>query len=151
MGNFEAECALRGRPLKAPPPRRPQLNGIVERANRTARSECQRFCGRELNCAAMNEALGRCLDYCSNRQPHRSLGMKTPAELTRVTEVAVRPQISKRSVIPHTSQGCRAGPALRRDVCINPTLSPRRFPSPPPPTAKCWRNLGAPHHSRACA
>ena len=79
MDAFEVECARRCRPLKVPSPRRPRLNGIVERANRTARSECRRFCGGELNGAAMSEALGRCLDYCSNRRPHRSLGMKAPA------------------------------------------------------------------------
>ena len=88
MGAFEAECARRNLPLKVLPPRRPQLNGIVERANRTARAECWRFYGGELNCAAMNEALSRYLDYCNNRRPHRSLGMKTPAEFARMTEVA---------------------------------------------------------------
>ena len=59
-------------------PRRPQLNGIVERANRTARSECWRACDGELNCAAMNKALRTYLDYCNDRRPHRSLGMRTP-------------------------------------------------------------------------
>ena len=38
MGEFEAECARRSLPLKVLPPRRPQLNGIVERANRTPNS-----------------------------------------------------------------------------------------------------------------
>ena len=80
MGEFEAECARRSPPLKVPPPRRPQLNGVVERANRTARSECRRLHDGELNCGAMNKTPQAYLDYCNNRRPHRSLGMRTPAE-----------------------------------------------------------------------
>ena len=79
MGEFEAECARRSLPLKVLPPRRPQLNGIVERANRTARSECWRACDGELNCGAMNKTLRTCLDYCNNRRPH-SLDMRTPKQ-----------------------------------------------------------------------
>ena len=78
MGEFEAECARRSLPLKVPPPRRPQLNGVVEQANRTARVECWRFYDGELNCAAMNKALRTYLDYYNNRRPHRSLDMQTP-------------------------------------------------------------------------
>ena len=37
---FEAACKPRGVPLLVPPPRSPELNGIVERANRTVRIEC---------------------------------------------------------------------------------------------------------------
>ena len=88
MGEFEAECARRSLPLKVLPPRRPQLNGIVERANRTVRSECWRFHDGELNCAAMNKALQDCLDYCNNRRPHRSLGMRTPAQQAILLDMA---------------------------------------------------------------
>ena len=80
MGEFEAECARRSLPLKVLPPRRPQLNGIVERANRTARSECWRFHDGKLNCGAMNKTLQTYLDYCNNRRPHRSLDMRTPKQ-----------------------------------------------------------------------
>ena len=75
---FEEECRALGLPLLALPPRSPQLNGIVERANRTVRVECWSQCRGELTCAAMNEALAAYLDYYNNRRRHRSLGMKTP-------------------------------------------------------------------------
>ena len=80
MGEFEAECARRSPPLKVLPPRRPQLNGIVERANRTARAECWRLHDGELNCRAMNKTLQAYLEYYNNRRPHRSLGTRTPEE-----------------------------------------------------------------------
>ena len=84
---FEEECRALGLPLLVLPPRSPQLNGIVERANRTARAECWSQCQGELTCAAMNEALALYLDYY-NRRPHRSLGMKTPTEFARMMAVA---------------------------------------------------------------
>ncbi len=79
MAAFEEECKALGLPLLVLPPRSPQLNGIVERANRTARAECWSQYRGELTCAAMNEALAAYLDYYNRRQ-HRSLGTKTPAE-----------------------------------------------------------------------
>ena len=88
MGKFDAECARRSLSLKALPPRRPQLNGIVERANRTVRSECWRLYDGELNCAAMNKALQDCLHYYNNRRPHRSLGMRTPAQQAILLDMA---------------------------------------------------------------
>ncbi len=38
MGDFEDECAERKPPLKVLPPHSPELNGVVERTNRTAHS-----------------------------------------------------------------------------------------------------------------
>ena len=40
MAEFEADCKKRGLGLLVLPPRSPELNGIVERANRTVRVEC---------------------------------------------------------------------------------------------------------------
>ena len=88
MAEFEAECRALGLPLLVLPPRSPQLNGIVERANRTARVECWSQHRGELTCAAMNETLRRCLDYHNHRRPHRALGMKTPAEFAGMIAVA---------------------------------------------------------------
>ena len=88
MAAFEEECRALGLPLLVLPPRSPQLNGIVERANRTVRVECWSQYRGELTCAAMNEALAAYLDYYNNRRRHRSLGMKTPAEFARMIEVA---------------------------------------------------------------
>ena len=88
MAAFEEECRALGLPLLVLPPRSPQLNGIVERANRTARAECWSQYRGELTCAAMNEALAAYLDYYNNRRRHRSLGMKTPAEFARMMAAA---------------------------------------------------------------
>ena len=86
--DFEDECARRNLPLKVLPPRRPELNGIVERANRTSKMEFWRFHDGELSCEAVNEALAEHLDYYNNRRPHRALGMKTPAEMARILGMA---------------------------------------------------------------
>ena len=88
MAEFEDGCKERGLELLVLPPRSPELNGIVERANRTVRIECWSQCRDDLACAAMNAALGRCLDYCNNRRRHRSLGMKTPAEFATMAAMA---------------------------------------------------------------
>ena len=88
MAEFEDGCKERGLELLVLPPRSPELNGIVERANRTVRIECWSQCRDNLACAAMNAALGRCLDYCNNRRRHRSLGMKTPAEFATMAAMA---------------------------------------------------------------
>ncbi len=88
MGDFEAECAALALPLTVLPPRSPQLNGIVERANRSERIECWSQYQGLLTCAAMNEAQRRWLDYYNHSRPHRSLGMKTPAQAAKVGHMA---------------------------------------------------------------
>ena len=86
---FEDECRKRGLPLLVLPPRSPQLNGIVERANRTVRVECWSQYRDSLTCAAMNKALDRYLDdYYDNQRRYRSLGMRTPAEFATVAAMA---------------------------------------------------------------
>lgn len=85
---FEDECAERRLPLKVLPPRRPELNGIVERANRTARIEFWSHYDGELTCQAINRGLDPHLDYYNNRRPHRALGMKTPADAARMLGLA---------------------------------------------------------------
>lgn len=79
-GVFEDECEALGLPLKVLPPRSPELNGIVERANRSERIECWSQHRGEPTCAALNESQERWLDYYNNRRPHRSLGMRTPVQ-----------------------------------------------------------------------
>ena len=88
MGDFEDECEAQALPLKVLPPRSPELNGIVERANRTVRVECWSQYRGELSCAAMNQALAAYLDYYNNKRRHRSLGMKTPADFARMQAMA---------------------------------------------------------------
>ena len=86
--DFKDECARRKPPLKMLPPRCPELNGIVERANRTSKMEFWRFLDGDLTCKAINEAPAKCLNYRNNRWPHRALGMNTPAEMARILGMA---------------------------------------------------------------
>lgn len=65
-----AGCEPRGLPLL--PPRSPELDGMVERANRAVRIECWSQYRGELSCAAMNEALAAYLDRASANTVVRS-------------------------------------------------------------------------------
>ena len=38
--------------------------------------------------STLNKALQACLDYCSKRRPHRSLGMRTPAQQAILLDMA---------------------------------------------------------------
>ena len=88
MGEFEEACKEMGIPLKVLPPRSPKLNGIVERANRTARIEFWNNYTGKFNCEAVNMALVVYLHYYNNERPHRSLGMKTPSEMSTIMAIA---------------------------------------------------------------
>ena len=81
--SFEADCKKRGLDLLVLPPRSPELNGIVERANRAVRVECWSQYRDDIFSAAMN-------------------GMRTPAEFATTTAMAACPLTSRRSLIPHT-------------------------------------------------
>ena len=59
MAEFEQACAARNIPLYVLPPRSPKLNGVVERANRTTRTEFWNAYLGELNLPAVNQALKR--------------------------------------------------------------------------------------------
>ena len=68
MQEFETACRDAGIPLHILPPRRPNINGNVERSNRT--------------CAPSSGALeGSLLDH-HNVRLHHALGLLTPAEFS---------------------------------------------------------------------
>ena len=79
MAEFEAECARSDIPLAVLPPRRPQLNGHVERANRTARIEFVNQYAGDMTVADANARLHAYLDYYNNQRPHSAIGMMTPS------------------------------------------------------------------------
>ena len=80
MAEFEQECADRQRRLWVLPPRSPQLNGHVERMNRTFREEWWECYAGEVDVASMQEA-GRAGEAVYNAvRPHQALGMRTPVE-----------------------------------------------------------------------
>jgi len=78
---FDDECRKRGLPLLVLPPRSPQLNGIVERANRTVRVECWSQYRDALACAAVNKALDRYLDYYKQPAPAPLLRHEDPGRI----------------------------------------------------------------------
>jgi len=83
MSHFEQECAENNIQLFVLPPKRPQYNGGVERANRTMREE---FYGDHRMFAdslgAMRLALNVAILKYNSYRPHHSLGGLTPLQYT---------------------------------------------------------------------
>ena len=77
---FEAACHQRGIRLFVLPPRSPQLNGRVERANRTHTEEFYELTPCSLSIAQLNQEL---LDWertYNTVRPHQALGYLTPQQ-----------------------------------------------------------------------
>ena len=79
-GEFEQACADRDIPLMVLPPKRPQYNGCVERANRTVRQEFYPFYAGEPTVAGLNEGLAEYLKCYNEYRPHQALDSMTPNE-----------------------------------------------------------------------
>ena len=62
------------------PPKRPQYNGCVERANRTVRQEFYPFYAGEPTVAGVNEGLIAYLKCYNEYRPHQALDSMTPSE-----------------------------------------------------------------------
>ena len=77
---FEQACQALGLPLFVLPPRRPQFNGCVERANDSARVEFWNLYTGELTVAAASAALIEYQHFYNHLRPHRTLDMRTPME-----------------------------------------------------------------------
>ena len=77
---FEQDCADRDIPLIVLPPKRPQYNGCVERANRTVRQEFYPFYAGEPTVAGVNEGLIAYLKCYNEYRPHQALDSMTPNE-----------------------------------------------------------------------
>ena len=80
MAEFEEACRQLDIPLHVLPPKRPQCNGCVERANRTVRCEFFPFYDDELTIAALNRALVQFQEHYNDYRPHQSPAMMTPNE-----------------------------------------------------------------------
>ena len=80
MAEFEAECERLNIPLYVLPPKRPQYNGCVERANGTSRGEFYPFYDGALTIAAINKALKKYQRLYNDYRPHQSLDLLTPNE-----------------------------------------------------------------------
>jgi putative transposase len=80
---FEEACRQVGLPLYVNPPRCPELNGHIERVNRTAREEFYEVEDLDLTVEGLNRQLEQSTYEYNHIRPHRALKMKTPAEYVR--------------------------------------------------------------------
>ena len=90
---FEEACAERGLELIVLPPRRPDINGGVERANRIFREE---FYARkdfeEYSVRGIHAELTKSLLKYNHYRPHHSLRNRTPIEyinFSRISEASL--------------------------------------------------------------
>ena len=89
MADFEDECQKFNIKLWVLPPRRPDLNGCVERANGTTRYEFYPFYEGSFNVRLMNQALDDYENYYNTYRPHEKVGLDTPMEYyLKLTEAA---------------------------------------------------------------
>ena len=84
---FDDEEEL-GVPLHVLPPRRPQFNGCVERANRSARAEFWSLYNGPLTVTAVAPRLNDYEFFYNYQRPHASLAYRTPNEYLVQMEAA---------------------------------------------------------------
>ena len=80
MAEFERACATLDIPLYVLPPRRPQFNGCVERANDTTRVEFWNLYDGDFTVADANRALADYQHFYNHVRPHQALDWQTPIE-----------------------------------------------------------------------
>ena len=81
--DFEQACEELKIPLFVLPPKRPQLNGCVERANDTTRVEFWNRYDGDFTVAAANRALADYQRFYHQVRPHQALDFLTPDEYLR--------------------------------------------------------------------
>lgn len=79
-GEFEAECQRLGIKLFVLPPRRPDLNGCVERGNRTHTEEFYEVNDISFDIVVLNRQLEEWEKIYNTIRPHQSLDYLTPLE-----------------------------------------------------------------------
>ena len=80
MADFEDACEELDIPLHVLPPRRPQWNGCVERANRSARAEFWNLYDGPLTVEHVAPRLSRYEFFFNYERPHAALAYRTPNE-----------------------------------------------------------------------
>ena len=80
---FEAACQRLKIPLYVNPPRCPELNGHIERANRTSREEFYEVQDLDITVEGLNRQLDQYAYDFNYIRPHQALGYKTPYEYFR--------------------------------------------------------------------
>lgn len=80
MAQFEQLCAAKKLQLFVLPPKRPQLNGAVERAQSTWRYEFYACHDLPTRLTALQQAVDRFAYHFNHIRPHQALGDLTPSE-----------------------------------------------------------------------
>ena len=88
MAGFEDACEDLRIPLHVLPPRRPQFNGCVERANRSARAEFWSLYDGPLTVTGVGPRLNDYEFFYNYQRPHASLAYRTPNEYLVQLEAA---------------------------------------------------------------
>ena len=88
MAQFEDTCQEFQIPLRVLPPRRPQWNGWVERANRSARTEFWNLYDGPLTVQQVAPRLDRYEFFYKYQRPHSALAYQTPNEYLVTLEAA---------------------------------------------------------------
>jgi len=99
QAKFEQDCADKGIQVFVLPARSPNLNGHVERAQRTHTEEFHdRYMG-ELELRQLNQAMTEWKHVYNHIRPHNSLDLQTPAEYlaNHFPEMAPTPILSQMS------------------------------------------------------
>jgi transposase InsO family protein len=87
---FEHACQQQGIRLFVLPPRSPQLNGAMERANRTPPEDCSESYTGELDRPTLRRAQREWEQIYNHIRPQQALGSLTPAEFL-AHQAAYRP------------------------------------------------------------
>ena len=85
MKDFEVKCEDINIPLYVIPPRTPELNGCVERCNRTVRYEFYRVYQGSTDLGDVQDALQKYMEMYNEYRPHQALNQLTPMEYYRNT------------------------------------------------------------------
>ena len=80
MADFERACAAKNLALFVLPPKRPQLNGAVERAQSSWRYEFYACHDLPDRLDRLNERIDAFAHLYNHHRPHGALGGQTPAE-----------------------------------------------------------------------
>ena len=78
MKNFEQECKNKNIDLYVLPPRSPECNGTVERANKTVKYEFYHFYRGSLVLEKINKQLQHFINCYNTYRPHQALQYQTP-------------------------------------------------------------------------
>ena len=88
MAGFEDACRKFGVALRVLPPRRPQWNGCVERANRAARIEFWNLLDCDLTVEAVSKKLLKREFFHNHQRPHSAIDYRSPNDCLVACEAA---------------------------------------------------------------